>query len=216
MTRAITPTLDGPVLAVLAQAGRPMTVGQIAAEVVRGSEIGVRRSVGRLVEQGVVRATQMGRNQVHELNREHIAAPAAELLGGFRLELWRRLREALNRWDPKPEYACAFGSAARGDGGVDSDIDILLVHRPFPEERPPQKGSMWASFSFTPLTAAQVRRWERQSEGLQTKVLNWTGNALHSVDIPTWQWTLLDRTDPALVAEIERDAVTLAGKPKLR
>ena len=66
-TRAVTPTLDGPVLAVLAAAGRAMTVGEIAAQTARGSEIGVRRSLGRLVEQGIVRATEMGRNRVHEL-----------------------------------------------------------------------------------------------------------------------------------------------------
>jgi hypothetical protein len=58
-TRALTPTLDGPVLAVLAHAGRPLTVGEIAQQAVRGSEIGIRRSVARLVEQGFVAATQM-------------------------------------------------------------------------------------------------------------------------------------------------------------
>lgn len=76
-TRAVTATLDGPVLAVLAGAGKPMTVGEVAALTPRGSEIGVRRSLARLVEQGIVRATEMGRNRVHELNREHVAAPVA-------------------------------------------------------------------------------------------------------------------------------------------
>lgn len=61
-TRAVSATLDGPVLAVLAQAGKPLTVGAVAAMTPRGSEIGVRRSLARLVEQGIVRATEMGRN----------------------------------------------------------------------------------------------------------------------------------------------------------
>ena len=86
-TRALTPTLDGPVLAVLARAGRPLTVGEIAQQAVRGSEIGIRRSVARLVEQGLVTATQMGRNLVHELNRDHVAARAALALADLRLEL---------------------------------------------------------------------------------------------------------------------------------
>jgi hypothetical protein len=55
-TRAITPTLDGPVLAVLARAGKPLTVGEIAVQAARGSEIGVRRTVKRLVSQGIVTA----------------------------------------------------------------------------------------------------------------------------------------------------------------
>jgi hypothetical protein len=44
-TRSVTPTLDGSVLAVLAAAGHPLTVGQVAAKAARGSEIGIRRSL---------------------------------------------------------------------------------------------------------------------------------------------------------------------------
>jgi len=94
-TRSITPSLDGPVLAVLATAGRPMTVGEIAQVSARGSEIGIRRCVDRLVAQGIVRATEMGRNRVHELNRQHIAAPIAIQMASLRLELINRLRGEL-------------------------------------------------------------------------------------------------------------------------
>ena len=128
-TRAVTATLDGPVLAVLAVAGKPLTAGEVAALTPRGSEIGVRKSLARLVEQGIVRATEMGRNRVHELNREHVAAPVAEALAGLRLALWRRFRSTLGGWNPKPTYGCVFGSAARGDGDVRSDIDLLLIDR---------------------------------------------------------------------------------------
>ena len=89
-TRAVTPTLDGAVLAVLATTGKPLTVGQVARQATRGSEIGIRRSLARLVKQGIVRATVMGRNQVHELNRDHVAAGVADTLAGLRTELWRR------------------------------------------------------------------------------------------------------------------------------
>ena len=134
-TRALTPTLDGPVLSVLARAGHPLTVGEIAQQAARGSEIGIRRSVARLVEQGLVTATQMGRNLVHELNRDHVAAPAAALLADLRLELWKRLRETLSGWAEKPVHAAVFGSAARGDGGPDSDIDLLARPQALPGRR---------------------------------------------------------------------------------
>ena len=140
-TRAMTPTLDGPVLAVLALAGKPLTAGEVAARTPRGSEIGVRKCLARLVEQGTVRATQMGRNRVHELNREHLAAPVAELLANLRLELWNRFRKTLGTWNPKPLYGCVFGSAARGDGDAESDIDLLLVHAPLPGEKVPRRRS---------------------------------------------------------------------------
>src|SRR5258708_11926105 len=129
-TRSVTSTLDGPVLAVLAQAGKPMTVGEVAAQTPRGSEIGVRRSLARLVEQGIVRGMDMGRNRVHELNREHVAAPVAEGLAGLRLTLWKRFRATLSAWNPGASYGCVFGSAARGGGDTRSDIDLLVVRAP--------------------------------------------------------------------------------------
>ena len=129
-TRSVTPTLDGPVLAVLASAGHPLTVGDVASASSRGSEIGVRRCLARLVEQGIVKATVMGRNRVHELNRDHVAAHIAEALANLRIELWNRMRDEIGRWKPQPLYACVFGSAAKGDGDITSDIDLLLVHPP--------------------------------------------------------------------------------------
>jgi hypothetical protein len=219
-TRALTPTLDGPVLAVLARAGRPLTVGQIAIEAARGSEIGIRRSVARLVEQGIVKAYQMGRNQVLELNRDHVAAPAAEILAGLRLELWNRLRELLAGWDPRPVYGCVFGSAARADGDAGSDIDILLVHRPFADEPLPAavRKSLaaairdLASSLLRPLSAAQQESWEAQIDELHARVLGWSGNRAQVVDVSVRDWWT--DSEAELFDEIKRDAITLIGVPR--
>jgi hypothetical protein len=81
----------------------------------------------------------MGRNRVHELNREHVAAPVAEGLADLRLTLWKRFRTALAGWNPKPVYGCVFGSTARGDGDVQSDIDLLLVRAPAAGETDPRR-----------------------------------------------------------------------------
>ena len=104
-----------------------MTVSEVAALSARGSEIGIRRALARLVEQGVVRGTTVGRTTVHELNRAHVAAGIAEALSGLRNELWDRMRKAVAEWPAQPLGAWAFGSAARGDGDVESDVDVLLV-----------------------------------------------------------------------------------------
>jgi hypothetical protein len=162
----------------------------------------------------------MGRNKVHELNRDHIAAPGAELLAGLRLELWKRLRETLGSWEVKPIYACVFGSAARGDGGPDSDIDVLLVRKPLggdPAPRNGQKGFLGVlsdvimAMGTTPMTSAESSTWQSQVDELHLSVQRWTGNTLHVVEISFWQWASLSQTDPALFAEVERDAITLAG-----
>lgn len=216
-TRAVTPTLDGPVLAVLASAGRPMTVGNVAAQAARGSEIGIRRSLARLVEQGIVVATDVGRNRVHELNREHVAADVAVLLSGLRLEMWKRFRTTLAKWKPRPIYACAFGSAARGDGGPDSDIDILLVHPPFPGEKKPSRsgtirevvGNLALDFALPVTTEADASKWTAQIESLHGLTQRWIGNRLQVVDVSGYEWAHRLRLPGGLWDEIQRDAVIL-------
>ncbi|HUY51156.1 MAG TPA: nucleotidyltransferase domain-containing protein [Streptosporangiaceae bacterium] len=185
----------------------------------RGSEIGVRRCLARLVEQGIVLATEMGRNRVHELNREHLAAPVAELLSGLRLELWNRFRKTLGAWNPRPVYGCVFGSAARGDGDTQSDIDLLLVHPPLPGESDPQRrpgdlaavAGLAAEFMAAPLTERQLARWRRQVDQLRGLARGWTGNPLQVLEMSTFQWADHQRCRSALFGEISRDAVEVAG-----
>lgn len=217
-TRAVTATLDGAVLAVLAGAGKPLSVGQVAEQAVRGSEIGIRRSLARLVEQGIVRSTLMGRNQVHELNRDHVAASIADALAGLRLELWRRFREEFSQWRPRPLYANVFGSAARGDGDESSDIDLLLVHPPFPGEKKPPRanahlGSQVADaigeFMASSGEIEAERRWQEQVDRLRELVQGWTGNALQVVDVAFHEWRYPSDTSEPLFAEVERDGIEL-------
>lgn len=218
-TSSVTATLDGPVLAVLALVGKPVTAGEVASQMPRGSEIGVRRSLARLVEQGIVRATEMGRNRVHELNRNHVAAPIADLLAGLRLETWRRLRAKLATWNPKPQYACVFGSAARADGDSRSDIDVLLVHAPFPGDSDPRRQSAglaqlagYASeFMTLQLTERQTAKWRRQVDELHSLVEAWTGNPLQALDMSSFEWADHRRRRTGIYDEITRDAIKVAG-----
>jgi predicted nucleotidyltransferase len=212
------PTLDGTVLATLAAAGKPLTVGQVALQAARGSEIGIRRSLARLVEQGTVRATMMGRNQVHELNRDHVAAHVAELLAGLRTELWSRFRHELGTWQPRPLYACVFGSAARGDGDETGDIDLLLVHPPFPGERKParlspsirsQLADALGDALLSNSELEPVLLWEGQIDRLRDLVERWTGNALQVVDLSFYEWRHPHKQHQPLLDEVRRDGLEL-------
>jgi predicted nucleotidyltransferase len=216
-TRAVTPTLDGPVLAALASAGRPLTVGQVAEQAARGSEIGIRRSLARLVEQGIVRATLMGRNQVHELNREHVAADVAVLLAGLRGALWERFRTEFKTWRVKPLYAAVFGSTARADGDASSDIDLIVVHPPFPGEPKPRLSANFRSlvadalgdFAMSSIEVDAGQQWQSQIDGLRGLVAAWTGNALQVVDLSFQEWRHPQEQHLQLLAEIERDGIEL-------
>lgn len=217
-TQAITPTLDGPVLAVLARSGRPMTAGEIAQSSVRGSEIGIRRCLARLVSQGIVKAMEMGRNRVHELNADHIAAPAAIALADLRNVLIKRLQSELQGWSPQPVYSYIFGSAARREGGPDSDIDILLVHPPFPgDQRPSAVGSLVASIAQAMTlsliaTPRDVDRWTSQIDRLRGLVQSWTGNQLQLIDYSVVEWQRSDGI--RLGQEIRRDGIELFSSLK--
>lgn len=220
-TRAVSATLDGPVLAVLAQAGKPLTAGEVAGMTPRGSEIGVRRSLARLVEQGIVRATEMGRNRVHELNREHVATPVADALAGLRLALWARFRATLSGWNPRPVYGCVFGSAARGDGDAHSDIDVLLVRTPVAGESDPRRKSAGLAESLAgyaselvavQLTERQAAKWDRQVGDLHDLVRGWTGNRLQVVEMSAYQWADHRRRRTPLFEDISRDAIQVAGE----
>ena len=217
-TRAVTATLDGPVLVVLALAGRPLSVAEVAARAVRGSELGVRKSLGRLVEQGTVIATEIGNRRIYELNQEHVAAPIAMTLAGLRPELFKRMRHAISKWRPSPFFACIFGSAARADGSLESDIDVLLVHPPRQGEHSPRGKSGKAADLFLaageetfsiPLSTRDLSRWNRNVDLLREAVRLWSGNRLQTVEMSLFEWRAMQRSGGQLPREVRRDGVVI-------
>jgi len=141
------------------------------------------------------------------------------LLANLRLELWNRFRKTLGAWNPKPVYGCVFGSAARGDGDAESDIDLLLVHAPLPGEKDPRRRSggldavagFAAEFATAQLTDRQLARWQRQVDQLRGLVRGWTGNPLQVLEMSTFLWAEQQRRRSALFVEISLDAVEVVG-----
>jgi predicted nucleotidyltransferase len=188
---AVTPTLDGPVLAVLAGTTRPMSARDVARLVRRGSWSGVRKTLHRLVAQGIVHVEAAGTAQLFTLNRAHLAAPAVEVLASLRELLTERLRETIGAWPIQPQHASMFGSAARGDGDVESDIDLFVV-------RP--RG-----------TAAEDGEWRRQMDDLARDVLTWTGNHAGIAEVGAAEVAKVVRT--AAGQAIRTEGIDLAGTP---
>jgi predicted nucleotidyltransferase len=160
----------------------------------------------------------MGRNQVHELNRDHIAADIAISLAELRCRLWERFRDEFKGWKVRPLYAWAFGSAARGDGDEASDIDLLLVHPPFPGERNPtrlspslrsQIADALGSFAVAREDADPASQWESQLDALREAVERWTGNPLQIVDLSFQEWRHPPTPHRALLSEVRNDGIEL-------
>lgn len=176
----------------LAGTTRPMTGRQIA-RLVGASHEGVRKVLRRAADQGLVHREPAGRATMYALNRDHVAAAAVELLAGLRNEFVQRARGALADWYIQPVHASVFGSSARGDGDVDSDIDLLVVRpRGVQEEN---------------------EAWRSQLDLLTSAVRAWTGNHASIVELPEEGLRGPGHPPPPVVAEVRRDAIDLAGKP---
>jgi predicted nucleotidyltransferase len=187
----ISPTLDPGVLTILAGTSRPLTGREIARLLGRPSHSGVIAALDRLVIQGLVEREEAGRAFLFTLNRDHLAAPAAELLADLRGELLRRIREAIEGWAVQPEHLSLFGSAARGDGDAGSDIDLFVVRAEAVDR--------------------QDALWREQLDLFARRVESWTGNPARIAEVGQSEIALLRAESPPIVDELRADAITLAG-----
>ncbi|HZQ65020.1 MAG TPA: nucleotidyltransferase domain-containing protein [Gaiellaceae bacterium] len=138
-----------------------------------------------------MRAEEAGNAYLYTLNREHLAAPAVQLLADIWPELLRRLRDEVADWQVAPVHLSIFGSAARGDGGTASDIDLFVVR---PGDVPDHDA-----------------RWRDQLDRLADHVLAWTGNHAGLSEVSERDVRRLGRERPPVVCELSRDAITIAG-----
>lgn len=188
---AVCPTLEGDVLRVLAGTSLGLTGREVAALAGRRSHSGVLDVLHRLTEHGLVKCVPLNRAYLFTLNRDHIAAAAVELLMGLRAKLEDDIRGAIEAWEIAPVHTSLFGSTARGDGDVDSDIDILIV-------RPAD-------------VAEDEPGWQAQLDALHDQIESWTGNRANLVDRSEAQLAELTEERRPIVEELRSDAITISG-----
>ncbi len=183
--------IDMEVLSVLCGTTRQLTGREVARLVRAGSQPAVNASLRRLSEEGLVHADEAGNAYLYTLNRDHLAAPAVQLLADIWPELLRRLRNEIAHWQIAPVHLSIFGSAARGEGDTASDIDIFVVRpRDVLDDDP---------------------RWREQLDDLSDHVLAWTGNHVGLSEVSERDVRRLRRERPPVVGELSRDAISIAG-----
>ncbi|MFJ2620522.1 nucleotidyltransferase domain-containing protein [Glutamicibacter sp. NPDC087344] len=151
-----------------------------------GSLAGVRKALGRLVEQGIVLEQVTGRTHSYALNQDHLLAEVISKISETRGELTSRIQRAIDLWPIKPVTAKIFGSAARGDMRSDSDIDLFVV---MPDETPDGVDDELAGN-----LAAQIARW--------------TGN-----DVRPLLYRAGEVKPAAIIDFIIKDGIDVAGDP---
>lgn len=189
---AIAPTLDGPVLAALARTSLPLTGRQVHA-LAGGSEAGVRKVLARLVRQGIVHVRPAGPSLLYVANRDHLAWPAVEILTSISAQLQENIKTWLLKWQPAPVHASMFGSAARRDGGTDSDIDLFILRPDACDE--------------------DSEPWATQVDRLRADVYAQTGNRCHVFQLDSRRLASYVAVADPLISEWRADAITLVGDP---
>lgn len=192
----VVPSAHGPVLAVLASTSTPLT-GRAIAELThpRVSQPRVARILAELVDAGLVDRTPAGAASLFALNRDHVAAAAVEALASLRQQLWSRVAEHAGGWPNPPEGVVIFGSAARGDGGATSDIDLLVI-------RPADVDTDDAD-------------WDGNVTDLAARVTRWSGNPCEILDRSGEELQAMAAAGERLLREIRRDGRAIVGSISL-
>jgi len=175
------------VLTVLDRAGQPLSGRTIAALTETVSQPTTSRLLIDLGRRGLVVKVPGG----YVLNREHLAYRAIEALLSTRDELRRRVSNDVAGWQSPPRSVVLFGSAARHEETLESDVDLLVV-------RPSE-------------VAFDDPHWAANVAGLAERVARWCGSPCEVLEYSHDELVELRRADDPIIASLTRDAVTLAG-----
>lgn len=193
--QSVIPSAHGAVLAALARTDLPLS-GHRIAELTkpRFSQRRVNDVLRHLADAGIVLCEKRPPSNFYRLNHDHVAAEGILLLARMSATLTARIRAELENWSIRPQAAWLFGSAARGEGTEQSDIDIFLV------------------LPASDLDTAAVDIWERQTEVLTNKIMTWSGNRCEVVEMEAAELSAAVERDDLLVRDLRDQAVILAGR----
>ena len=146
--------------------------------------------VDHAAARGLVLVEQAGRSRMCRLNRDHLATDAIIALVTLRQRMLQALTEEIGSWEIAPIHASLFGSAARGDGGTDSDLDVLVVRADVTPE------DAWVEQTFT-----SGQRLERL-----------IGNAVSWFDISRSDLDRSVNQQEPVITDWQADGIHLAGQ----
>jgi hypothetical protein len=185
----ISPTLDADVLEIMSRSEGPFTIPQIQAMCPTRSIEGIRKTLRRLVAEGIVDEGSAGRTNLYSINRDHLAFPAISSLSTMKQGFIDRLAAELSGWSNPPLYAAIFGSAARNEMGSSSDVDLFLIR---------------------PLGAPE-EEWSDQLSELAGRASRWIGNDVRPLIFGEEEVAELSATEPVLQSVL-RDGLPVVGQ----
>lgn len=189
---SVIPTAHGAVLAVLARTTEPLSGRRVAALTNgRFGQWRVNEVLGQLATAGIVLRESRPPAMLYRLNRHHVASVGIEALATQRAVLLDRMRAEVAAWEVPADAVWLFGSAARGDGDVSSDIDLFVVR---------------------PVTVdTDDPAWLRQMDDLSEHITRWSGNGCEALEVSRAELAEMVSRGERLVDDLRADALTLGG-----
>ncbi len=187
-TDIVLPRATAAVFRVLVGANASFSIRQLA----RVAGVSAPRAVeivNHAGDRGLILVEQAGRSRMCRFNREHLAADAIIELVTIRERMLRAFEDEIALWKIAPLHASLFGSAARGDGDINSDLDLLLVR---PKEEPTED-------------------WEEQKYTSGVRLRAKIGNPVSWFDISVNELKRSMRASEPIIAEWKKDTICLSG-----
>jgi predicted nucleotidyltransferase len=177
----VIPGVRGAVLGVLLRTDAPLTGRQIHALVSDDYSLWtVQGALKTLTQLGLVNTQTIGRAGVHTVNEDHVSvAPLRALLDPIAV-LTDTVRDVVA---DEVQTAILFGSIARGEAKIDSDVDLAVI-------APPE--------------------WDRRTD-LEDAVRTRLGNACDVLVFTLEDFTRLSGTGEPVGREILTDGIALFG-----
>jgi predicted nucleotidyltransferase len=187
---AVIPGAQGRILSVLVETTAPLnlrTLGRLAGV----SPAQASRVMPGLVDLGLVERYEVPPSSQFLLARSNIAAQAVIEIARSRETASERIGLAAASMANPPESVIVFGSFARGEAGIDSDIDVVMVRPDSVDEGDDE----WAT---------ALEAWRDEARAI-------TGNSVEIVDVNLNEAgsKLRGRTD--FWRNVRRDGVTVHG-----
>jgi predicted nucleotidyltransferase len=126
---AVIPGVQGRVLGVLSRTEIGLTMRTVA-DLAGVSGNRANHVLNELVDLGMVERREVGPAAMVRLVRENAAAHAVVALAGLWASVVERMRIDARTIDPAPASLVIFGSFARREARVGSDVDVLAVRPP--------------------------------------------------------------------------------------
>lgn len=123
---AVIPGAQGRILAVLVETTAPLNLRTLA-RLAAVSPAQASRVLPGLVDLGIVERYEVPPSSQFLLARSNVAAQAVIELARSMETASERIGLAAASMAVRPESVIAFGSFARGEAGVDSDIDVVVI-----------------------------------------------------------------------------------------